>query len=57
MINEIKIVGDCLILTKATPKIHAIKNYALNELFCEICKLIMYFDEIEFTHVPQELNK
>ena len=35
-----------------TPKTHAIKNYALNELLCEIHKLAMCFDEIEFTHVP-----
>ena len=46
-----------MILTKAAPKTHAIKNYALNELLCEIWKLATCFDEIEFTHVPQELNK
>ena len=57
MINKIEVVGDCMILTKATPKTHAIKNYTLNELLCEICKLAIYFDEIEFTHVPQKLNK
>ena len=55
--NEIEVVGDCMILTKAAPKTHAIKNYALNELLCEICKLAMCFDEIEFIHVPRELNK
>ena len=52
MMNEIEVVGDCMILTKAALKTHAIKNYALNELLCEICKLTMCFDEIEFTHVP-----
>ena len=52
MMNEIEVVRDCMILTKATPKTHTIKNYALNELFCEICKLAMCFDEIEFIHVP-----
>ena len=57
MTNEIEVVGDCMILTKATPKTHAIKNYALNELLCEIHKLAMCFDKIEFIHVPQELNK
>ena len=57
MTNEIEVVGDCIILTKAALKTHAIKNYALNELLCEICKLAMCFDEIEFIHVPQELNK
>ena len=57
MTNEIEVVGDCMILIKATSKTHAIKNYALNKLLCEICKLAMCFDEIEFTHVPQELNK
>ena len=46
-----------MILTKAAPKIHAIKNYVLNELLCEIHKLAMCFDEIEFTQVPWELNK
>ena len=55
--NEIEVVGDCIILTKATSKTHTIKNYVLNELFCEICKLAMYFDEIEFTYVLQKLNK
>ena len=57
MMNEIEVVGDCMILTKAAPKTHAIKNYALNELLCEIHKLAMCFDEIEFIHVPRELNK
>ena len=57
MTNEIEVVGDCMILTKAAPKTHAIKNYALDELLCEIHKLAMCFDEIEFIHVPQELNK
>ena len=57
MMNEIEVVRDCMILTKATPKTHAIKNYTLNKLLCEICKLIMCFDEIEFIHIPQELNK
>ena len=57
MTNEIEVVGDCMILTKAAPKTHAIKNYALNELLCEIRKLAMCFDEIEFIHVPRELNK
>ena len=57
MTNEIEVVGDCIILIKAAPKTHAIKNYTLNELLCEICKLAMCFDEIEFTHVLQELNK
>ena len=57
MMNEIEVVRDCMILTKAAPKTHAIKNYALNELLCEIHKLAMCFDEIEFIHVPQELNK
>ena len=57
MTNEIEVVGDCMILTKAAPKTHAIKNYALNKLLCEICKLAMYFDEIEFIYVPWELNK
>ena len=57
MTNEIEVVGDCIILTKAAPKTHAIKNCALNELLYEIHKLTMCFDEIEFTHVPQELNK
>ena len=52
MTNEIEVVGDCMILTKAAPKTHAIKNYALNKLLCEIYKLAMCFDEIEFTHVP-----
>ena len=52
MMNEIEVVGDCMILIKAAPKTHAIKNYALNELLCEICKLAKCFDEIEFTHVP-----
>ena len=52
MMNEIEVVRDCMILTKATPKTHAIKNYALNELLCEIHKLAMCFDEIEFIHVP-----
>ena len=52
MMNEIEIVGDCMILTKAAPKTHAIKNYTLNKLLCEIHKLAMCFDEIEFTHVP-----
>ena len=42
---------------QGAPKTHAIKNYALNELLCEIRKLAMCFDKIEFTHVPQELNK
>ena len=50
--KEIEVVGDYIILTKVAPKTHAIKNYALNELFCEICKLAMCFDKIEFTHVP-----
>ena len=49
--NKIEVVGDCMILTKAAPKTHTIKNYALNELLCEIHKLAMCFDEIEFTHV------
>ena len=57
MTNEIEVIGNCMILTKAVPKTHAIKNYALNELLCEICKLAICFDEIEFTHVPQEHNK
>ena len=57
MTNEIEVVGDCMILTKAAPKTHVIKNYALNELLCEIHKLAMCFDEIEFIHVPRELNK
>ena len=57
MMNEIEVVGDCIILTKAAPKTHAIKNYALNELLYEIHKLAMCFDKIEFIHVPQELNK
>ena len=57
MTKEIEIVGDCIILTKAAPKTRAIKNYVLNELLCEICELATYFDEIEFTHVPRELNK
>ena len=57
MTNKIEVVGDCIILIKAVPKTHAIKNYALNELLCEIWKLAMCFDEIEFTHVPWELNK
>ena len=57
MMNEIEVVGDCMILTKAAPKTHAIKNYALNELLCEICKLAMCFDKIEFIYVLQELNK
>ena len=52
MMNEIEVVGDCIILTKAAPKTYAIKNYALNELLCEIRKLVMCFDEIEFIHVP-----
>ena len=52
MMNEIEVVGDCMILTKAAPKTHAIKNYTLNELLCEICKLAICFDEIEFIHVP-----
>ena len=52
MTNEIEVVGDCMILTKAAPKTHTIKNYALNELLCEIYKLAMCFDEIEFIHVP-----
>ena len=52
MTNEIEVVGNCMILTKAAPKTHAIKNYALNELLCKIWKLAMCFDEIEFTHVP-----
>ena len=51
MMNEIEVVGDCMILTKAASKTHAIKNYALNELLCEICKLAICFDEIEFTYV------
>ena len=46
-----------MILTKAAPKTHAIKNYALNELLCKIWKLAMCFDEIEFTYVPWKLNK
>ena len=57
MTKEIEIVGDCMILTKAAPKTCTIKNYVLNELLCEIRELATYFDEIEFTHVPQELNK
>ena len=57
MTNEIEVVGDCMILTKAAPKTHAIKNYALNELLCEIRKLAMCFDKIEFIHVPRDLNK
>ena len=57
MTNEIEVVWDCMILTKAAPKTHAIKNYALNELLCEIRKLAMCFNEIEFIHVPRELNK
>ena len=52
MTKEIEVVGDCMILTKAVPKTHTIKNYALNELLCEICELAIYFNEIEFTHVP-----
>ena len=36
MIKEIIIVGDCIILTKAVFKTHTRKNYALNELLCEI---------------------
>ena len=51
MTNEIEVVGDCMILTKAAPKTHAIKNYTLNELLCEIHKLAMCFDEIEFIHI------
>ena len=51
MMNEIEVVRDCMILTKAAPKTHAIKNYALNELLCEIHKLAMCFDKIEFIHV------
>ena len=57
MTNEIEVVGDCMILTKAAPKTHAIKNYALNKLLCEICKLTMCFNKIEFIHVLQKLNK
>ena len=52
MTNEIEVVGDCIIFTKVVSKTYAIKNYTLNELLCEIYKLTMYFDEIEFTHVP-----
>ena len=52
MTNKIEVVGDCMILTKAAPKTHVIKNYALNELLCEICKLAMCFDKIEFIHIP-----
>ena len=36
---------------------HQINDKALNELLCEICKLAMFFDKIEFIHVPWELNK
>ena len=52
MTNEIEVVKDCMILTKAALKTHAIKNYALNELLCEIYKLAICFDKIEFIHVP-----
>ena len=52
MTNEIEVVRDCMILTKAAPKTHAIKNYALNELLCEIHKLAICFNKIEFIHVP-----
>ena len=56
IINEIEVVGDCIILTKAALKTHAIKNYTLNELLCKICKLAMCFDEIEFTHYLENLT-
>ena len=36
MIKKIVIVEDCIILTKAMFKTHTRKNYALNELLCEI---------------------
>ena len=52
MTNEIEVVRDYMILTKAAPKTYAIKNYVLNELLCEIHKLAMCFDKIEFIHVP-----
>ena len=55
MTNEIEVVEDCIILTKATPKIYTIKNYTLNELLCEIHKLAICFNEIEFTHVQLQL--
>ena len=57
MTNKIEVVGDCIILTKTVPKTYTTKNYALNKLLCEIHKLAMCFDEIEFTYVLWELNK
>ena len=57
MTNEIEVVGGLYDSHQGCTQTHAIKNYALNELLCEICKLAMCFDEIEFIHVPRDLNK
>ena len=55
--SHIQIVGDCMILTKTTPKNHNISNHKLNLLLIEIKATAARFEDAEFIHIFHELNK
>ena len=56
-VSHIQIVGDCMILTKATPKNCNISIHKLNFLLIEIRATAARFEDVEFIHVFHELNK